>query len=130
MNDLPEDVSAVISKNNYTSSDRIGSIVLNGFSELPPGDYDFSVEAVYGLQREVFHLNLKNRGSIQSPPKILSPIDKAGGTVQPKNLSFVQATRSIYKSEGMLGFMRGLSPSLIKAFLTSGSYFSTLFFFE
>lgn len=77
MNDLPEDVSAVVSKNNYTSSDRIGSIVLNGFSELPPGDYDFSVEAVYGLQREVFHLNLKNRGSIQSPPKILSPIDKA-----------------------------------------------------
>jgi hypothetical protein len=46
------------------------------------------------------------------------------------NLSFVEATNTIYKSEGMKGFMRGLAPSLIKNTLTSGSYFSMLYYFE
>jgi hypothetical protein len=42
----------------------------------------------------------------------------------------MDATRTIYNSEGALGFMRGLSPSILKCFITSGTYFSTLYYFE
>jgi hypothetical protein len=59
----------------------------------------------------------------------ISPINAAKNKPS-KNLSFMEATQTIYKSEGMRGFMRGLVPSLIKSTLTSGTYFSTLFFFE
>lgn len=37
---------------------------------------------------------------------------------------------TIYNTEGMRGFLRGLWPSLIKNTLTSGTYFSMLYFFE
>ena len=40
------------------------------------------------------------------------------------------ATKTIYQSEGMRGYMRGLTPSIIKCGLTSGTFFSTLYYFE
>jgi len=45
-------------------------------------------------------------------------------------MKFSEATRVIYRTEGMKGFLRGLVPSLYKNFLTSGTYFSTLYYFE
>ena len=42
----------------------------------------------------------------------------------------MEATKTIYKSEGTLGFMRGFTPSIVKCFTTSGTFFSTLYFFE
>ena len=42
----------------------------------------------------------------------------------------MQATRTIYSSEGFPGFMRGLVPSLLKSTLNSGTYFSSLYYFE
>lgn len=50
--------------------------------------------------------------------------------IQKTNMSFIEASNTIYKSEGMKGFMRGLFPSIIKSTLTSGTYFSMLFYFE
>ena len=46
------------------------------------------------------------------------------------NLSFLEATSTIYRTEGPTGFLRGLFPSLIKNTLTSGTFFSMLFYFE
>lgn len=62
----------------------------------------------------------------------ISPLEKIK-TVEKKHvksLSFMQASNTIYHQEGLKGFLRGLSPSLIKNFLTSGTYFSSLYFFE
>jgi hypothetical protein len=58
----------------------------------------------------------------------ITPINKLTGVKE--NLSFMQATRTIYNTEGAMGFMRGLSPSIIKCFVTSGTFFSTLYYFE
>lgn len=63
--------------------------------------------------------------SMQIRPINQQPTDHA-----PKNLSFMQATRTIYTSEGLPGFMRGLFPSLLKSTLNSATYFSTLYYFE
>jgi hypothetical protein len=61
----------------------------------------------------------------------VSPIKKDGvKTGERRNLSFMQATSTIYHSEGMRGFMRGLAPSLIKNVVTSGTFFSMLYYFE
>jgi hypothetical protein len=46
------------------------------------------------------------------------------------HLSFSQATNLIYTREGMRGFLRGLTPSMIKNCLNAGTYFSLLFFSE
>jgi hypothetical protein len=56
----------------------------------------------------------------------VSPI----GEKRHRHMSFMEATRVIYQSEGMKGFLRGLLPSLLKSTLTSGTYFSTLYYFE
>ena len=47
-----------------------------------------------------------------------------------KSLSFREAAKLIYETEGAKGFIRGLSPSLIKNSLMTGQYFSILFYFE
>lgn len=47
-----------------------------------------------------------------------------------KALSFREASRVIYETEGAKGFMRGLTPSLIKNSLMTGQYFSILFYSE
>jgi hypothetical protein len=47
-----------------------------------------------------------------------------------EHLSFMNASKTIYNSEGARGFMRGLSPAIIKCGVTSGTFFSTLFYFE
>ena len=36
----------------------------------------------------------------------------------------------IYRREGLLGYMRGLTPSIMKNTLTAGSYFSCLYYIE
>lgn len=46
------------------------------------------------------------------------------------NLSFKEATKLIYLREGMGGFLRGLSPSIIKNTLNAGTYYSILFYVE
>lgn len=46
------------------------------------------------------------------------------------NLSFREATQLIYFREGMGGFLRGLSPSIIKNTLNAGTYYSILFYVE
>jgi len=45
-------------------------------------------------------------------------------------MKFREATRHIYRTEGAKGFMRGLAPSFAKNFITSGTYFSSLYYFE
>lgn len=46
------------------------------------------------------------------------------------NLSFREATQLIYRKEGSKGFLRGLSPSIIKNTLNAGTYYSILFYVE
>jgi hypothetical protein len=41
-----------------------------------------------------------------------------------------QAAKTIYQTEGVKGFTRGLAPSLIKNSLMTGQFFSILFYFE
>ena len=53
-----------------------------------------------------------------------------GVNSQKTNLSFLEASRVIYSSEGPIGFMRGFTPTVIKNFLAAGTYFSTLYYFE
>lgn len=45
-------------------------------------------------------------------------------------LSFMEATRTIYQTEGTKGFMRGLVPALLKSSIAAGTYFSMLYYFE
>lgn len=45
-------------------------------------------------------------------------------------MKFIEATKTIYRTEGPRGFMRGLGTSVIKNFLVSGTYFSSLYYFE
>ena len=61
--------------------------------------------------------------NIKSPEVLNQPNQK-------KHLTFMNATRTIYQNEGFPGFLRGLWPSLVKNTLTSGTYFSMLFFIE
>ena len=42
----------------------------------------------------------------------------------------MQATRMIYTKEGLPGFMRGFTPSVLKNTLNAGTYFSVLFYAE
>ena len=61
----------------------------------------------------------------------ISPINKDKSAKKIKsNLSFMEATSTIHRTEGMKGFLRGLWPSLLKSTLTSGTFFSMLFYFE
>ena len=46
------------------------------------------------------------------------------------NLTFLEATRAIYTREGMMGFMRGFTPSMLKNTINAGSYFSMLYYLE
>ena len=46
------------------------------------------------------------------------------------NLTFREATQLIYRKEGTGGFLRGLSPSIIKNTLNAGTYYSILFYVE
>ena len=46
------------------------------------------------------------------------------------NLTFVQAAKTIYVKEGLTGFMRGFTPSMMKNTLNAGTYFSMLYYFE
>ena len=59
----------------------------------------------------------------------VAPIDKVSGVKKDK-LTFTEASKTIYRNEGSLGFLRGLKPSIVKCFTTSGTFFSTLYFFE
>lgn len=45
-------------------------------------------------------------------------------------LSFKEATLLIYEREGMLGYYRGFTPSIIKNTLNAGTYFSTLYYLK
>ena len=60
----------------------------------------------------------------------LKAIAKQAKAEKVKALSFREASRVIYESEGVRGFMRGLTPSLIKNSLMTGQYFSILFYSE
>ena len=42
----------------------------------------------------------------------------------------MQATKTIYSHEGLTGFMRGFTPSMIKNTLNAGTYFGMLYYFE
>lgn len=46
------------------------------------------------------------------------------------NLTFREATMLIQRKEGMKGFLRGLTPSIIKNTLNAGTYYSILFYME
>jgi hypothetical protein len=46
------------------------------------------------------------------------------------NLTFKEATQLIYRKEGAKGFLRGLSPAIIKNTLNAGTYYSILFYVE
>ncbi len=46
------------------------------------------------------------------------------------SLTARQATTFIYRKEGMQGFMRGFTPSMLKNTLNAGSYFSMLYYTE
>jgi hypothetical protein len=46
------------------------------------------------------------------------------------NLTFKEATELIYRKEGGKGFLRGLTPSIIKNTLNAGTYYSILFYSE
>lgn len=46
------------------------------------------------------------------------------------NHTFMESAKIIYKSEGLKGFMRGFTPSMLKNTLNSGTYFSMLYYFE
>lgn len=59
----------------------------------------------------------------------VAPIDKVSG-IKKEKLTFTEATKTIYKNEGSAGFLRGFTPSIVKCFTTSGTFFSTLYFFE
>lgn len=46
------------------------------------------------------------------------------------SLNARQATLLIYRKEGLTGFMRGFTPSVLKNTLNAGSYFSMLYYTE
>ena len=46
------------------------------------------------------------------------------------SLTAREATKFIYRKEGLTGFMRGFTPSVLKNVLNSGSYFSMLYYLE
>lgn len=46
------------------------------------------------------------------------------------DLSFLEATKFIYRREGLTGYMRGFTPSMLKNTINAGSYFSMLYYFE
>ena len=43
-------------------------------------------------------------------------------------LSFKEATMLIYEREGVKGYFRGFTPSIVKNTINAGTYFSTLHF--
>lgn len=45
-------------------------------------------------------------------------------------MTFREAAKTIYETEGPRGFLRGLAPSLLKNSVMTGQYFSILFYFE
>ena len=49
---------------------------------------------------------------------------------RPPTLTFREAARTIYETEGSRGFLRGLAPSLLKNSVMTGQYFSILFYIE
>ena len=53
-----------------------------------------------------------------------------GNTEKKMNLSFREATQLIYLKEGSKGFLRGLTPSIVKNTLNAGTYYSILFYME
>ena len=46
------------------------------------------------------------------------------------DLTFWEATTYIKRKEGYPGFLRGLTPSILKNTLNAGSYFSMLYYTE
>lgn len=46
------------------------------------------------------------------------------------NLTFMQAAKTIYTREGLPGYMRGFTPSMLKNTLNAGTYFGMLYYFE
>lgn len=54
------------------------------------------------------------------------------GELQKKasSMTFREAARTIYETEGSRGFLRGLAPSLLKNSVMTGQYFSILFYIE
>lgn len=45
-------------------------------------------------------------------------------------LSFREATLLIYEREGLFGYYRGFTPSIIKNTMNAGTYFSTLYYIK
>lgn len=45
-------------------------------------------------------------------------------------LSFREATLLIYEREGLFGYYRGFTPSIIKNTMNAGTYFSTLYYLK
>jgi len=60
----------------------------------------------------------------------ISPLDEKKQKRGQHGMKFTEATRFIYRTEGAKGFMRGLTPSIVKNFLTGGTYFSSLYYIE
>lgn len=46
------------------------------------------------------------------------------------NHTFMESAKIIYRQEGLKGYMRGFTPSMLKNTLNSGTYFSMLYYFE
>lgn len=46
------------------------------------------------------------------------------------SLTFSEATKLIYRKEGLSGFLRGFTPSVMKSCLNSATYFSLLYYSE
>jgi subtilisin-like proprotein convertase family protein len=74
---LPNGVEVISSKAIFGANDDSGSLVFTGLNELPVGDYDFNIEAIYGTEREVFSVGLKQRESNLAVPLLNSPSDAA-----------------------------------------------------
>lgn len=53
-----------------------------------------------------------------------------GNKEKKMNLTFREATQLIYLKEGSKGFLRGLTPSIVKNTLNAGTYYSILFYVE
>ena len=56
--------------------------------------------------------------------------EKVPANKQTLSLTARQATQFIYRKEGLTGFMRGFTPSVLKNTLNAGSYFSMLYYTE
>ena len=77
INSLPVSLEGNFSQQIFTSSDTEGYIDLVGLSNLASGDYEFSLEALYGTDSEIFDFELKQRDNFISPAFLKSPINES-----------------------------------------------------